>query len=118
MSASARSKVKKIEKLMTDENEIVTDQQKLGAVVRKSFEEMFKPNGGSQEPVLSPISPRVSAEDNAVLEAPKTKEELQTTLFQMHLDNSLLVEINFDDNKVLKLQLVLLIFVLVFRIIS
>jgi hypothetical protein len=39
-------------------------------------------------------------------------------LEQSGSDKTLLVEINFDDNKVLKLQLVLLIFVLVCRIIS
>jgi hypothetical protein len=39
-------------------------------------------------------------------------------LEQSGSDNCLLVEMNFDDNKVLKLQLVLLIFVLMCRIIS
>jgi hypothetical protein len=38
-------------------------------------------------------------------------------LEQSGYDNSLLVEMNFDDNKVLKLELVLLIIVLVCRII-
>jgi hypothetical protein len=88
MSASARSKVKKIEKLMTDENEIVTDQEKIGEVARTYFQELFKPTRGSQEPVLSLISPRISAEDNTLLEAPITKEELRTALFQMHPDKS------------------------------
>jgi hypothetical protein len=39
-------------------------------------------------------------------------------LEQSGSDNSLLVEMNFDDNKVLKLQLVLLIIVPVCRTIS
>jgi chemotaxis protein histidine kinase CheA len=47
MSASARSKAKKIEKLMNDENEIVIDQEKLGEVARTYFQELFKPKGGS-----------------------------------------------------------------------
>ncbi|GAU27412.1 hypothetical protein TSUD_356480 [Trifolium subterraneum] len=88
MSASARAKVKKIEKLITDENEVVIDQQELGDVARKYFQELFKPKGGSHEPVLSLILTRISAKDNAMLEAPITKEELRTTLFQMHPDKS------------------------------
>jgi chemotaxis protein histidine kinase CheA len=47
MSASVRSKAKKIEKLMNDKNEIVTDQEKLGEVARTYFQELFKPKGGS-----------------------------------------------------------------------
>jgi ribonuclease HI len=88
MSASARSKVKKIEKLMSDENELVTKQQELGEVARKYFQDLFKSKEGSQEPVLSLISPRISAEDNAILEASITKEELKTALFEMHPDKS------------------------------
>jgi hypothetical protein len=43
---------------------------------------------------------------------------VETMLEQSGSDISLLVEINFDDNKVVKLQLVLLIIVLVCRIVS
>jgi hypothetical protein len=48
-----------------------------------------------------------------------TKEYLNKfVLEQSESDNSFLVEMNFDDSKVLKLQLVLLIIVLVYRITS
>jgi hypothetical protein len=57
-------------------------------VAIKYFEELFKPKGGVQEPVLSLIHPRASAEDNNSLEAPITKEELRSALFQMHPDKS------------------------------
>ncbi|GAU34086.1 hypothetical protein TSUD_255820 [Trifolium subterraneum] len=87
-SATARAKVKKIEKLRNDEDVVVTGQQNLEEVVRKYFQTLFQPKGGNQEPVLSLISPRVSAEDNAFLEAPITKEEIRTALFQMHPDKS------------------------------
>ncbi|CAJ2659660.1 unnamed protein product [Trifolium pratense] len=88
LTCLARAKVKKIEKLMNDENETVIDQQNLGEVVIKYFQELFKPKGGTQEPVLSLISPRITTEDNVMLEAPITKEEIRTTLFQMHPDKS------------------------------
>jgi hypothetical protein len=88
MSASARARVKKIEKLMNDDNEIVTGQQNLVEVVKNYFHELFQPKGGTQEPVLALISPRVSDEDNSLLVAPITKEEIRTALFQMHPDKS------------------------------
>jgi hypothetical protein len=40
------------------------------------------------DPVLSLISPRVTVEDNAMLVAPFTKEEVRLALFQMHPDKS------------------------------
>jgi hypothetical protein len=75
MSAAARSKVKRIEKLKNENNEVITGQQNLCEVARQHFHELFKTKGGDQEPVLSLISLRVSAEDNSILEAPITKEE-------------------------------------------
>jgi hypothetical protein len=87
-SATARSKVKKIEKLKNDNDELITGQQHLCEVARSYFHELFTPKGGVLDPVLSLISPRVSVEDNAVLEAPITKEEVRVALFQMHPDKS------------------------------
>jgi hypothetical protein len=88
MSAIARTKVKKIEKLQNEANEVVTRQNDLCEVARKYFEELFKPKGGIQEPVLALIRPKVLEEDNISLEAPITKEELRNALFQMHPDKS------------------------------
>ncbi|GAU39014.1 hypothetical protein TSUD_378900 [Trifolium subterraneum] len=88
MSATTRAKVKKIEKLKNDENEVITGQQNLCEVARRYFQELFKPKGGAQEPVLSLITPRVSEEDNERLSAPISKEELRLALFQMHPDKS------------------------------
>jgi carbamoylphosphate synthase small subunit len=88
MSASARAKVKKIEKLRNDDNEVVIGQQNIAEVVKTYFNELFKPNGGSHEPILSLISPRVSDEENSLLVAPITKEEVRAALFQMHPDKS------------------------------
>jgi hypothetical protein len=88
MSATARTKIKKIEKLSNEADELITGQQNLCEIARRYFKELFTPKGGFLEPVLSIISPRVSAEDNARLEAPITKEEVRVALFQMHPDKS------------------------------
>ncbi|WJX78361.1 hypothetical protein P8452_61592 [Trifolium repens] len=88
MSATARSKFKKIGKLTNDEDEIITGQQNLCGVAQKYFHELFTPKGGVLDPVLSLISPRVSDDDNVNLEAPITKEEVRVALFQMHPDKS------------------------------
>jgi hypothetical protein len=88
MSATARSKVKKIDKLKNENDEIITGQQHLCEVAQKYFHELFTPKGGVLDPVLSLILPRVSEADNAILEAPITKEEVRVALFQMHPDKS------------------------------
>ncbi|KAK2360556.1 hypothetical protein QL285_085815 [Trifolium repens] len=88
MSATARMKVKKIEKLKNEEDEVITGQQNICEVASRYFQELFKSKGGIQDTVLSLITPRVSADDNALLEAPITKEEICIALFQMHPDKS------------------------------
>jgi hypothetical protein len=88
MSATARSKVKKIERLKNENDDIITGQQNLCEVARVYFQELFTPKDGSLDPVLSLISPRVSEADNTSLEAPITKEEVRVALFQMHPDKS------------------------------
>ncbi|GAU45877.1 hypothetical protein TSUD_401030, partial [Trifolium subterraneum] len=87
-SATARTKFKKIEKLMSDENVNVSSQQGLCEVAHKYFDQLFKSKAGVGETVLSLISPRVSAEDNEHLVTPISKEELRLALFQMHPDKS------------------------------
>jgi hypothetical protein len=82
MSATARRKVKRVEKLRNEEDEIITGQPNLCEVARNYFQELFSPKGGCLDPVLSLISPRVSAEDNAMLEAPITKEEVRIAFFR------------------------------------
>jgi hypothetical protein len=88
MSSTARSKVKRIEQLKNEENEMITGQQNLCEVARRYFQELFKPKREIQEPVLSLISLRVSEEDNTRLVAPLTKEEIRIALLQMHPDKS------------------------------
>jgi hypothetical protein len=88
MSATARSNVKKIDRLKNENEEIITGQQNLCEVARRYFHDLFTPKGGCLEPVLSLISSRVTAEDNTRLEAPLTKEEVRVALFQMHPDKS------------------------------
>jgi hypothetical protein len=88
MSATARTKVKKIEKLRNEEDELISGQHNLCEVARNYFQELFSPKGGVMDPVLSLISPRVTVEDNAMLVAPITKEEVRLALFQMHPDKS------------------------------
>ncbi|GAU32101.1 hypothetical protein TSUD_358070 [Trifolium subterraneum] len=87
-SATARTKFKKIEKLVSDENVSITNQQGLCEVAHNYFEQLFKSKVGAYEPVLSLISPRVTLEDNERLVAPITREELRNALFQMHPDKS------------------------------
>ncbi|KAK2390980.1 hypothetical protein QL285_064484 [Trifolium repens] len=88
MSATARSKVKKIEKLKNENDEEITGQQNLCEAARRYFHDLFTPKGGCLDPVLSLITPRVTEADNISLEAPITKEEVRAALFQMHPDKS------------------------------
>ncbi|MCH88581.1 CNGC5-like protein, partial [Trifolium medium] len=48
-SATARAKVKKIEKLRNDEEEVVTGLQNLEEIIRKYFKILFQPKGGNQD---------------------------------------------------------------------
>ncbi|MCI09408.1 CNGC5-like protein, partial [Trifolium medium] len=88
MSASARSKAKKIEKLVNEENTEVKTQSEICDVAKHYFDQLFKANGGSHEPVLSLIEPKITYEDNIRLVAPITKEEVKDALFQMHPDKA------------------------------
>ncbi|WJX92273.1 hypothetical protein P8452_73938 [Trifolium repens] len=88
MSANARRKVKKIEKLVSDGNVVVTAQEDLCEVAKNYFDTLFKASDGIHEPVLSIIQPKVSAEDNERLTAPILKEEIHAALMDMHPDKS------------------------------
>jgi hypothetical protein len=48
MSSTARSKVKRIEQLKNEENEMITGQQNLCEVARRYFQELFKPSMSSR----------------------------------------------------------------------
>ncbi|MCH80176.1 hypothetical protein A2U01_0000939, partial [Trifolium medium] len=88
MSANARSKVKKIVKLVNDDDVVVTNQEGLCDVAKSYFETLFKVSERNHDPVLSLIQPRVTEDDNERLTAPILKEEIHTALMQMHPDKS------------------------------
>ncbi|CAJ2644561.1 unnamed protein product [Trifolium pratense] len=88
MSASARSKKKKITKLMDEAGTAVHSQEDLCGVAKNYFNALFRNISGIHEPVLNLIQQRVTEEDNHLLMAPLTKIELQQALFQMHPDKS------------------------------
>jgi hypothetical protein len=88
MSASSRQRAKMIVKLVNDANATVTTQPELCEVALNYFNNLFKINSTSHEPILALISPRITQEDNDQLTMPITKEELRNALFQMHPDKA------------------------------
>ncbi|WJX23528.1 hypothetical protein P8452_12731 [Trifolium repens] len=88
MSANARGKVKKVVKLVNEENVMVTKQEELCEVAKQYFDSLFKASHGNHVPVLSLIQQRVTDEDNARLTSPILKEEIYNALMQMHPDKS------------------------------
>ncbi|PNX99600.1 ribonuclease H [Trifolium pratense] len=84
-SASVRSKVNKIEKLLNEDGEVVsagvTYVMWLG-VTMKVY------NDCTHAGVLDLIQPKITQEDNDFLMASFNKEELRQALFQMHPDKS------------------------------
>jgi hypothetical protein len=88
MSANTRRKVKKVEKLVSDENVVVTTQEGLCEVAKNYFDSLFKASDGIHDLVLSIVQPKVSTEDNECLTAPISKEEIHTALMQMHPNKS------------------------------
>jgi hypothetical protein len=77
MSASTRQRVKKIDKLMTEENVEVRTQPEMCEVALNYFNHLFKANASSHDPILSLINPKITQEDNEKLVAPVTREELK-----------------------------------------
>ncbi|GAU35047.1 hypothetical protein TSUD_30130 [Trifolium subterraneum] len=88
MSATARSKKKKVTKLIADNGTEAHTQEELCEVANSYFDTLFKPIDGDHDPVLNLIQPRVTVDDNFFLTAPITKVEIQQALFQMHPDKS------------------------------
>jgi hypothetical protein len=82
MSASARRRRKKIEKLVNDANIEVNTQPELCATAKNYFDHLFQANTTSHDPVLSLIAPHITREDNDRLVAPITREELKQALFR------------------------------------
>jgi hypothetical protein len=87
-SAIARGKVKKVSKLRMDDGRTATSQEDMCNVAQGYFEQLFSGNAGVHEPVLDLMSQCVSVDDNIMLTAPITKEELRHALFQMQPDKS------------------------------
>ncbi|GAU49881.1 hypothetical protein TSUD_408200 [Trifolium subterraneum] len=88
MSATARSKKKKVAKLIADNGTKAHTQKELCEVAKSYFDTLFKPRDGGHDPFLNLIQPRVTDDDNFFLTGPLTKVEIQQALFQMHLDKS------------------------------
>ncbi|GAU28731.1 hypothetical protein TSUD_372380 [Trifolium subterraneum] len=88
MSATVRSKKKKVTKLIADNGTETHTQEELCEVAKSYIDTLFKPRDGDHDPVLNLIQPRVTDDDNLVLTAPITKVEIQQALFQMHPEKS------------------------------
>ncbi|MCH97455.1 CNGC5-like protein [Trifolium medium] len=88
MSASARARKKKIEKLVNEADVEVRTQPEICEVALNYFDHLFKANTTSHDPILSLVAPKVSLEENEKLVAPITKEEVKIALFQMHPDKA------------------------------
>ncbi|PNX63309.1 CNGC5-like protein, partial [Trifolium pratense] len=88
MSASSRQRVKKIDKLVNDDNVAVSTQPGLCEVALYYFNQLFKSNSTVHDPILSLIAPKITQEDNERLVMPITREELKEALFQMHPDKA------------------------------
>ncbi|GAU14523.1 hypothetical protein TSUD_250650 [Trifolium subterraneum] len=88
MSASTRQRAKKIDKLVNEDNIEVKTQPEICQVAKNYFEKLFSASVTVHEPILSLIAPKVTVEDNEMLTATITKEELKAALFQMQPDKS------------------------------
>jgi hypothetical protein len=88
MSASARRKRKKIDKLMNEANVEIKTQPELCDLAKNYFDHLFQAKATVHDLVLSLITPRITSEDNERLVAPITREELKEALFQMHPDKA------------------------------
>ena len=88
LSASSRHKLKRIEKLLNEQDIMVSNQVDLCGVAKRYFDKLFQAKGGAHDQVLHLIQQKITDEDNDFLLQSITKEELHTTLFQMHPDKS------------------------------
>jgi hypothetical protein len=55
---------------------------------RNYFDQLFKAEASTHDPILSLINPKITHEDNERLTAPITKEEIHDALSQMHPDKA------------------------------
>jgi hypothetical protein len=60
MAASTRQRVKRIDKLVTEENIEVRTQPQMCEVALNYFNHLFKANASSHDPILSLINPKVT----------------------------------------------------------
>ncbi|PNX97372.1 ribonuclease H, partial [Trifolium pratense] len=88
MSASARQKSKKIDKLVNEVNIEVRTQSGICEVALNYFDQLFRANATNYDSILSLITPKITQEDNDRLVAPITREELKDALFHMHPDKA------------------------------
>ncbi|PNX76010.1 ribonuclease H, partial [Trifolium pratense] len=88
MSATARSKKKRVTRLTTDTGTEALSQEDLCEVAKNYFGTLFRPRNGDYDPALNLIQTKVTEDDNFLLTAPITKVEIQQALFQMHPDKS------------------------------
>ncbi|GAU45522.1 hypothetical protein TSUD_186790 [Trifolium subterraneum] len=88
LRATARSKKKKVTKLIADNGTESLTQEELCEVAKSYFDTLFKPRDRDYDLVLDLIQSRVTDDDNLFLTAPITKVEIQQALFQMHPDKS------------------------------
>lgn len=88
VSASTKKRRNKILRLRGEGNEFMSDQDGMCAIARSYFQNVFAAAEGVYDPVISIIEPRVTREDNQILEAPFTIEEFKEVLFQMHPDKA------------------------------
>ncbi|GAU40727.1 hypothetical protein TSUD_14120 [Trifolium subterraneum] len=88
MPATARSKKKKVTKLIADNGTEAHTQEELCEVAKSYFDTLFKQRYGDHDPVLNLIQSQVTDDDNFFLTTPITKVEIQQALFQMHPDKS------------------------------
>jgi len=67
---------------------MVSNQEDLYGVAKRYFDKLFQAKGVSHDQVLHLIQQKTTDEHNELLLQSITKEELHTTLFQMHPDKS------------------------------
>jgi len=78
--------VNRITALVDNNNNRVTDEEKLCDVAKNYFANLFMPQNSDTAPVISTISETITLEDNIVLVAPFVIEEFKAAIFSMRPD--------------------------------
>ncbi|CAN0838786.1 Transposon TX1 uncharacterized 149 kDa protein [Linum grandiflorum] len=86
--ANGRTKWKHIDRLKADDGTWQETNEALAATAKAYFAALFTAQGSHVEPVVSSLESRISAEDNAQLTSPFTKEEFRLALFNMNPNKS------------------------------